>query len=207
MVEGNKKAKMYGIIAIILLLLFFFMPWIVNSFSRTISMYDFETHSMISNIANGIMFFLLILVIVFTILAIYTHLKYRTKVAPIDDNITIIQNSTLFGAIVSIIGFILLVYAGTSYNGLQERYGELFNMVQSSTRLSQEIFTYQIIGLIGVILIISGILIAVIFKNKNVQQVSYQPINTNSPTSNFCIDCGSKLHSDSKFCKECGKKV
>jgi len=204
MIDGNKKAKIYGIIAVI---------FFIYCFMFIISGFLFEgavisgAFVIIVDILAIIFLIGIILTIVFGILAIYTHLKYRTKVAPIDDNITIMQNSTLFGGIVSIIGFVLLVYAGMSYNGLQERYGELFDMVQSSTRISQEIFTYQIIGLIGFILIISGILIAVIYKNKKVQQVSNQTINTNSVTSNFCSGCGAKLPLDSKFCKECGKKV
>jgi hypothetical protein len=31
-------------------------------------------------------------------------------------------------------------------------------------------------------------------------------ISTNKPSSTFCIECGSKLNSDSKFCAKCGAK-
>jgi hypothetical protein len=31
-------------------------------------------------------------------------------------------------------------------------------------------------------------------------------ISTNKPSSTFCIECGSKLNSDSKFCTKCGAK-
>jgi hypothetical protein len=31
-------------------------------------------------------------------------------------------------------------------------------------------------------------------------------ISTNKPSSTFCIQCGSKLNSDSKFCTKCGAK-
>jgi glutaredoxin len=42
-------------------------------------------------------------------------------------------------------------------------------------------------------------------KNKNIQQTKINNISTNTSTTNFCSNCGTKFGINAKFCSECGK--
>ena len=85
------------------------------------------------------------------------------------------DKKTFYGAVISIVGFLLIIVAVGSYINLMERVGWYLDMFPSSTRYNQEIFYYQIIGLIGVILTVAGVMIATSFKTEKEQKVI--PIN------------------------------
>ena len=68
------------------------------------------------------------------------------------------QQATIVGVVLSIIGVIFFIYAVISYVGLQDRVGWYLDMFPGSTHYNQEIMTYVVIGVIGVILLVAGLL-------------------------------------------------
>jgi hypothetical protein len=100
------------------------------------------------------------------------------------------------GAILASIGFIMFAYAATSNSSLEERYGWNPIIQAYSSRYEQEKNTNNFMGLIGFVLMISGLVVA-----------TRLPWRFRKNKSIYCSKCGFENRYEANFCKDCGNKL
>jgi len=100
------------------------------------------------------------------------------------------------GAILAFIGFIMFAYAATSNSSLEEKYGWNPFIQTYSYSYEQEKNTNNFIGLIGFVLMISGLVVA-----------TRLPWRFRQNKSIYCSKCGFENNYEANFCKSCGNKL
>lgn len=97
--EGNKKAKIFGVIAAIFFIIFLILIVILFLIQGT-SVSSDDTIGMMFVYIFGIFFYISIpSAIIFTILAVYFYFKYRKKTAPINNAIKLLYERYAKGEI------------------------------------------------------------------------------------------------------------
>jgi len=91
------------------------------------------------------------------------------------------QQAKIVGVVLSVIGIILLIFAIISYVRLQQRVGWYLDMFPSSTRYNQEMMSYAVMGIIGVILLITGIVFEGTSSQKKPITIKNQPVVNQQP--------------------------
>ena len=97
--DGNKKAKIYGAIALIFFIIFIFLILVISLLTGTSIRADDSIGMMIVTIVTIFFYLGIIFPIIFTILAVYTYFKYRKKTAPINNAVKVLYERYAKGEI------------------------------------------------------------------------------------------------------------